>query len=105
MFLSFSFEGSKIINLTGFTARFRKLGKDSCIFTEDQKIPGMKLKIIITGATGMVGEDAPAACPEHPDVEQVLAVSRKLCGTDHPQHGYGRPVLEVTDILNLSKEI
>ena len=37
----------------------------------------MELKIIITGATGMVGEGVLLACLEHPDVKQVLIVNRK----------------------------
>jgi hypothetical protein len=44
----------------------------------------MKLKVIITGATGMVGEGVLAECLTHPDVEQVLTISRKSCGRNHP---------------------
>ncbi|HRF75597.1 MAG TPA: NAD-dependent epimerase/dehydratase family protein [Chitinophagales bacterium] len=35
------------------------------------------MKIIITGATGMVGEGVLLVCLQHPDVSQVLSVSRK----------------------------
>lgn len=35
------------------------------------------MKIIITGATGMVGEGVLMVCLQHPDVTQVLSVSRK----------------------------
>ncbi|MEI9921148.1 MAG: NAD-dependent epimerase/dehydratase family protein [Bacteroidota bacterium] len=43
----------------------------------------MKLKIIITGASGMVGEGVLLTCLNHPDVEQVLVVGRRPCGHTH----------------------
>jgi len=45
----------------------------------------MKIKAIITGATGMVGEGVLDECMKHPDVEQVLAINRKPCGVTHPK--------------------
>ncbi|CAM4398855.1 uncharacterized protein YbjT (DUF2867 family) [Paenibacillus endophyticus] len=39
-----------------------------------------KLKIILTGATGMVGEGVLHESLAHPDVEQVLVIGRKPCG-------------------------
>jgi N-acetyl-gamma-glutamylphosphate reductase len=33
--------------------------------------------VIVTGATGMVGEGVLLVCLQHPDVEQVLMVNRK----------------------------
>lgn len=45
----------------------------------------MKLKAIITGATGMVGEGVLHECLLHPDVEHVLVVGRKACGVSHPK--------------------
>ena len=44
-----------------------------------------KLKVIITGATGMVGEGVLFACLEHPAVEQVLLLSRKPYPAKHPK--------------------
>ncbi len=44
-----------------------------------------KLRIIITGATGMVGEGVLYQCLQHPDVEKVLVVTRKSCGYIHPK--------------------
>lgn len=44
-----------------------------------------KLKIIITGATGMVGEGVMMECLEHPAIEQVLLVSRKPYGSSQPR--------------------
>jgi len=44
-----------------------------------------KLKIIITGATGMVGEGVLFECLEHPAIEQVLIVNRKPYGAKHPK--------------------
>lgn len=45
----------------------------------------MKLKVILTGATGMVGEGVLHECLQHGDVEQVLVVGRKSCGVVHPK--------------------
>ncbi len=43
----------------------------------------MKIKAIITGATGMVGEGVLLECLNHPDVEQVLVINRKPGGVTH----------------------
>lgn len=45
----------------------------------------MKIKAIITGATGMVGEGVLLECLNHPDVEQVLVINRKPGGRSHPK--------------------
>lgn len=43
------------------------------------------MKVILTGATGMVGEAVLLECLENPAVEQVLSVSRRACGRSHPK--------------------
>ncbi len=45
----------------------------------------MKIRTIITGATGMVGEGVLQECLEHPDVESILLISRKPSGKSHPK--------------------
>jgi hypothetical protein len=45
----------------------------------------MKIKAIITGATGMVGEGVLEESLLHPDVEKVLVINRKSCGVTHPK--------------------
>ena len=45
----------------------------------------MTLKIIITGATGMVGEGVLLECLEHPDIEKVLMVNRRPYNLKHPK--------------------
>jgi hypothetical protein len=45
----------------------------------------MKQKIILTGATGMVGEGVLHECLQHDEVEQVLVIGRKSCGIMHPK--------------------
>ncbi len=45
----------------------------------------MKVKAIITGATGMVGEGVLHECLLHPNVELVLVINRKPCGVTHPK--------------------
>jgi len=40
----------------------------------------MKIKAILTGATGMVGEGVLHECVQRADVEQVLVVGRRSCG-------------------------
>jgi len=44
-----------------------------------------KIKVIITGATGMVGEGVLNECLHHDDVEQILSISRRPCGITHPK--------------------
>ncbi|NII27024.1 NAD-dependent epimerase/dehydratase family protein [Pseudoflavitalea sp. X16] len=44
-----------------------------------------KIKAIITGATGMVGEGVLHECLLHPQVEAVLVINRKPCGVAHPK--------------------
>ena len=57
----------------------------------------MKLRVIVTGATGMVGEGVLLECLQHPDVEQVLMVNRKPFAYTHAKL---RECL-VPDFLNL----
>ena len=45
----------------------------------------MKIRAIVTGATGMVGEGVLHECLMHPDVEHVLVINRKPCGVSHPK--------------------
>jgi hypothetical protein len=45
----------------------------------------VKIKAIITGATGMVGEGVMHECLLRPDVETVLVINRKPCGVVHPK--------------------
>jgi len=44
-----------------------------------------KVKAIITGVTGMVGEGVLHECLLHPQVEAVLVINRKPCGVVHPK--------------------
>jgi len=44
-----------------------------------------KIRTIITGATGMVGEGVLHECLLHADVEEVLVINRKPCGVVHPK--------------------
>lgn len=43
----------------------------------------MKIRAIVFGATGMVGEGVLLKALNHPDVESVLSVSRRPCGIRH----------------------
>ena len=43
----------------------------------------MKIKAIITGTTGMVGEGVLHVCLTHPEVERVLVINRRPCGVVH----------------------
>nr|WP_068889624.1 NAD-dependent epimerase/dehydratase family protein [Pedobacter panaciterrae] len=46
----------------------------------------MEIKVIITGATGMVGEGVLLECLLHPQVKEVLVISRKpYSGQKHPK--------------------
>ena len=44
-----------------------------------------KIRAIITGVSGMVGEGVLHECLNHPDLEAVLSISRKPCGIIHPK--------------------
>jgi nucleoside-diphosphate-sugar epimerase len=44
-----------------------------------------KIKAIITGATGMVGEGVLHECLLHPAIESILVISRKPVGVSHPK--------------------
>lgn len=44
-----------------------------------------KIRAIVTGATGMVGEGVLQECLSHPQVEAVLIVNRKPSGFSHPK--------------------
>jgi nucleoside-diphosphate-sugar epimerase len=44
-----------------------------------------RLRVIITGATGMVGEGVLHECLQHPAVEAVLILNRKPLGLSHPK--------------------
>ena len=44
-----------------------------------------KLKVVITGATGMIGEGVLHECLNHPEVEKVLVITRKSCGYSNPK--------------------
>lgn len=43
------------------------------------------IKVIVTGATGMVGEGVLHECLNHVSVEQVLVINRRPCGVSHPK--------------------
>jgi len=43
------------------------------------------MKVIVTGATGMVGKGVLLECLDHPDVQQVLSISRRPLGIEHPK--------------------
>jgi len=45
----------------------------------------MKIKAIITGASGMVGEGVLHESLLHPNVEEVLVIGRRKCGVTHPK--------------------
>lgn len=45
----------------------------------------MKLNIIITGSTGMVGKSVLLECLDSPHVEKVLVVNRRPVGVTHPK--------------------
>lgn len=56
------------------------------------------IKVILTGATGMVGEGVLMECLENPDVSEILSVSRKPSGKKHAK----LKEYIVSDFLNIS---
>jgi hypothetical protein len=45
----------------------------------------MKLSVILTGSTGMVGEGVLLACLDHPDVDKILVINRRPLGRSNPK--------------------
>jgi uncharacterized protein YbjT (DUF2867 family) len=45
----------------------------------------MKISVIITGSTGMVGEAVLHECLYHPDIERILVLNRRPCNIVHPK--------------------
>ncbi|WP_379091418.1 epimerase [Pedobacter sp. UC225_65] len=45
----------------------------------------MKIKAIITGTTGMVGEGVLLTCLANPEVEEILVINRRPLGITHPK--------------------
>lgn len=45
----------------------------------------MKIKAILFGATGMIGQGVLIECLEHPEVETILVVGRRSCNITHPK--------------------
>ena len=43
------------------------------------------IKVIVTGATGMVGEGVLHTCLRSAEVSEVLSISRRSCGVQHPK--------------------
>lgn len=41
------------------------------------------MRVILTGATGFVGEGVLLACLQHPKIDKILSVSRRACGITH----------------------
>ena len=65
----------------------------SCIFATSARVSrstgplysrmNHQLNLVVTGATGMVGEGVLHECLKHPSVKKVLFVGRKSCGVSH----------------------
>ncbi|MEO6695196.1 MAG: NAD-dependent epimerase/dehydratase family protein [Ignavibacteria bacterium] len=45
----------------------------------------MKIRVIVTGSTGMVGEGVLHQCLSHSQVEKVLVINRRPCQLTHPK--------------------
>jgi uncharacterized protein YbjT (DUF2867 family) len=63
-----------------------------------------KIRAIVTGATGMVGEGVLQECLSHPQIEAVLIVNRKPSAFSHPKlteiiHGDFFDILSIEDQL------
>jgi hypothetical protein len=56
------------------------------------------MKVILTGATGVVGEGVLLECLENPAVSRVMSVSRRSCGHQHPKLSECLVRLEPKDI-------
>lgn len=61
------------------------------LYAHTIRVSNMKIRAIITGSTGMVGEGVLHECILHPDVEKILIINRRSLGINHPK---------VTEILH-----
>ena len=43
------------------------------------------MKVIVTGATGMVGKGVLYECLDHPDITEALSIGRRKTGIEHPK--------------------
>jgi hypothetical protein len=59
--------------------------------------------MIITGATGVMGEGVVHECLQHPGIEKILLLQRKSSGIVHPKLGTSSPGLLHLDFFNLSE--
>lgn len=50
-----------------------------------RKLSAMKLRVIVTGATGMVGKGVLLECLDHDEVGEVLSLGRNPLQMDHPK--------------------
>jgi putative NADH-flavin reductase len=66
------------------------------IFDDIKKFFKM-IKVILTGATGMVGEGVLLECLQNDKVKEILSISRKSCNISHPK----LKELLVSDFLKL----
>jgi uncharacterized protein YbjT (DUF2867 family) len=64
---------------------FHEFEKNPDICRNQLKSNYMKIRAIITGSTGMVGEGVLHECLQHAGVEKVLVINRKPCGVIHPK--------------------
>jgi uncharacterized protein YbjT (DUF2867 family) len=64
-----------------------------------------KIKAIITGATGMVGEGVLHECLQHNDIDSVLVIGRKPCGISHSKlkEIVNKDLFNLTEIENQLK--
>ena len=63
------------------TKRFRKKTLNNKI--NKSKLNG-KINVIVTGATGMVGEGVLHECLLHTQVDNIVVIGRRPCGVSHP---------------------
>ena len=56
------------------------------------------MKVIITGTTGMIGEGIMLECLRHPEISEVLSLSRRPVGHQHPR----LKEYVVNDFLNIA---
>lgn len=63
-----------------------------------------KINVIITGATGMIGESVLDQCLQHPNINKVLVISRRPIDIQHPK--IIEKVLEdITDISTIKNSL
>src|SRR3546814_18322081 len=65
------------------------------------RYPAKQMKIILTGTTGMIGEGILIECLDNTRIKEILSISRKPTGKQHPK----QKEHHISDFLTINLEV